>query len=243
MSPAQPAPVTTLIGGLLDLLYPPKCLVCGAIMDGGCLCESCLAAFPRITPLCCERCHDRLAPGERLCRACARGNEPPYLWISAVGEYSGGLRRAIHRFKYDGRTALRLPLGRALASSLPTFDGEPPHFDVVAPTPLHPAKQRQRGYNQAELLAAAVAEIRGERLCPDALKRLHRGESQTMLHAGERASNVAGAFAVNRRAVIERHNVLLIDDVVTTTATVRECARVLMAAGAKSVCVAALARD
>ena len=119
------------------------------------------------------------------------------------------------------------------------FTGE--RYDLVVPVPLHPARLRRRGFNQAAILARAAARNLG-RFAPGVLRRSGVAASQTALGRRARLRNVRGAFDVNRRAVLGGRSVLLVDDVLTTGATARECARVLLDAGAQLVDVLSLAR-
>jgi ComF family protein len=245
---------------LLDLIYPPRCLVCGAWMESGSLCEACVSGFTSLAPPFCARCGVPVdvaigTPqyGDRtLCHACEMGEAPPYEWSQALGQYGGTLRRAIHRLKYDGKTALARPLGIALARSLvdPTsplltdpVSSEPRRIDVVIPIPLHPARLRQRGFNQAERIAYFLASERGWTLDAVSLRRVRRTQTQTALRIAERAANVRGAFAVRDPARFAGRSVLLVDDVLTTGATACEAARMVREAGASRVCIVALARD
>lgn len=237
--------------GLLDVLYPPVCLVCGVRLESGALCPVCTADIHPILPPFCDRCGSPVAAGEGVCAACVTGTEPPFAWTQALGQYVGTLRRAIHRLKFDGKTALAEPLGLLLARSLgepPSpllsgpLSGDAPGFDVVVPVPLHPSRLRERGFNQAERLARVVARERGWRVEAQGLRRIRRTRSQTELGPEERAVNVRGAFAAREPLFFDGQRVLLLDDVLTTMATVTECARAVQNAGAKRVCVVALAR-
>ena len=182
-----------------------------------------------------------------VCARCEKGPEPPYTWSQAVGEYAGTLREAIHRLKYNGKTALAAPLGHILACSLdtptPLLTQALPSYDAVVPIPLHSSRLRQRGFNQAERVARIVALERGWTLDTRGLRRIRSTRSQTTLTVEERAANVKGAFIATRCDYFAGRSVLLIDDVLTTTSTVREASRVIMAAGATRVGVITLARS
>ncbi|HZO89480.1 MAG TPA: ComF family protein [Chthonomonadaceae bacterium] len=236
--------------GLLDVIYPPRCLVCGVRQEEA-LCALCRGAIAPIPPPFCDRCGVPVPAGEIVCAACAVGPEPPFAWSQALGAYHGPLRRAIHRLKYDGKTALALPLGRLLAASLdnpptlllpPSHPADHPAFDVVVPVPLHPTRLCQRGFNQAERIAYVLAQERNWTLDSGGLRRIRPTRSQTSLAPADRAANVQGAFVARTPFHFANQSVLLVDDVLTTMATVREAARVLKEAGAARVCVVALAR-
>jgi competence protein ComFC len=235
--------------GLLDVIYPPVCLVCGA-RQAEPFCVACRAAIEPMTPPFCDRCGVPVVDGSLVCVSCASGSEPPFEWSQAMGRYLDTLRRAILRLKYHRKTALALPLGRLLARSLDTplspllpvsLLPDKPAFDAVVPVPLHPSRLRERGFNQAELLAQVVARERGWRVDTDGLRRVRRTRSQTNLSPSERAANVQGAFVARSPLYFSHQSILLLDDVLTTTATLRECAKVVREAGATRVCIVALA--
>jgi len=166
-----------------------------------------------------------------LCRSGRRGFDEAFCY----GAYEGTLRKLIHLFKYGGMRRLAQPLGGLLADALPRDR----QFDLVTAVPLHWRRQWQRGFNQSELLAKAMARARGI----PAMKVLRRGSAtraQAGLSNAQRRENVTGAFRARRR--VNGMRILLIDDVMTTGATAGACARALKKAGAKSVSLAALAR-
>jgi competence protein ComFC len=243
--------LSTVWNGLLDVIYPPRCLVCGAWLESGALCDICVSGFAPLTPPFCTRCGVPIAADSKVCQPCEAGAEPPYDWSQALGQYNGTLRQAIHRLKYDGKTALARPLGTLLAHSLSAspspllidpISSQPLKIDVVLPIPLHPARLRQRGFNQAERIAFFMAQERGWQLDSTSLRRVRRTNTQTALRVAERAANVQGAFAVRDPARLSGRTVLLVDDVLTTSATMKEAARVVKEVGATRVCVIALAR-
>lgn len=230
--------------GLLDVVYPPRCLVCGRD-EADPLCAVCRSeVVPLLAPFC-DRCGVPIAAGRLVCEDCEAGPEPHFAWSQAVGQYTGVLRTAIHRLKYDGKGALAAPLGELLATALETpspllAPGQA--FDCIVPVPLHPSKLRARGFNQSERIARALASGRGWPLETRGLLRLRKTRTQTALHAAERHRNVEGVFGVRTPLYFDGQSVLLVDDVLTTMSTVNECARVLRNAGAARVAVLALAR-
>lgn len=237
--------------GILDLVYPPCCLLCGVKLESGALCTLCRKDMTPLSPPFCDRCGAPAPAGEIVCPHCAEGPEPPFAWSQAVCPYRGTMRRAIHRLKYDGRAALAEPLGEMLAEHMrrhpsplfpPQSDENTPAFDLVVPIPLHSSRFRQRGFNQAERIARVVAREFDRQLEPTGLVRVRATGSQTRLSLEERAANMRGAFAASRHVGYTGKSVLLVDDVLTTTATTREAAQVLLEAGARRVCVVALAR-
>ena len=174
---------------------------------------------------------------------------PEFERAGAWGLYEEEMRELIHLLKYEGMRSAAGPLGRLLARVMESVgDGGSGEFVVMA-VPLYPAKQRQRGYNQSVLLAdVAIRELkqsRGEwmlRAAHGAIQRVRDTESQFGLSASGRRRNLRGAFEVIDPAVIAGKEVLLVDDIYTTGATARECARVLRRAGAEKVWVATVAR-
>jgi ComF family protein len=159
------------------------------------------------------------------------------------------MRQAIHAFKYDGLRPAAHPLGQLLASAIARLRSEAPSDLLVVPVPLHRAKLADRGFNQARLLAAeAIASLRRSHpawqltLAPTTLVRLRVTQSQAGLTPRQRRQNLRGAFAVSDPAAVAGRHVLIVDDILTTGATARACARALLAAGAASAWVATLAR-
>jgi len=235
---------------VLDLLFPAICPVCQARSDDRRhrpFCAACWADLPLLTEPGCRVCgrHFVGLPAPLACDACRR-QPPPVDRARAVAAYRDGMRAAIHALKYRGRTAVAAPLAALLADRggrlLGDAVGLPPALDALVPVPLHPARLAERGFNQAALLAAPCAAAWGRPLLTRALVRVRPTRPQTDLDADARRENVAGAFAVRRPAEVAGRHLLLVDDVLTTGATVRAAARALRDAGAASVGVLVLAR-
>jgi ComF family protein len=146
--------------------------------------------------------------------------------------------RLIHRLKYEGYFALAGPLSRFLIEEWPAWE-QPP--DLILPIPLHPRRQRRRGYNQSELLARPLAREQAIDFSAAALRRTRHTVPQVGLGPAERADNVRGAFAADAALVRGRH-VLLVDDVLTTGATMSAAAEALLATGVRTVSAYCLAR-
>jgi ComF family protein len=208
----------------------------------------------------CERCGETLEmdglrfvasqrPTEGLLCAPCRRVPPAFERAVAYGAYEDELRGMVHLLKYEGLSQIARLLGRRLAVTIAMLDGAAAKELTVIAVPLYPAKERARGFNQSVLIAeVAVAELRrGDaawklRLERSALKRVRDTESQFALSPKERRENLRGAFAVTNSAAIRNREVLLVDDIYTTGATARECARVLRQAGAAKVWVATVSR-
>ena len=166
------------------------------------------------------------------------GGVPAFDWCRGYGAYEGILRESIHLLKYSGMRPLARPLGRRLAALL--ADSGP--VDLIVPVPLHQQRQRSRGFNQSELLAAELSKCTGVPVDCSVLRRVRVTETQTGLSHRERRLNLLDAFRVARPEGVSGRRVALLDDVVTTGATANECARVLRDHGAARVYAVAFAR-
>ena len=217
------------------LLLPPRCLLCGAAAGDDGLCGDCRSELPRNAP-CCARCAEPLAQPAPLCGRCLR-RAPPWDAAWAPFRYAWPLDTLDARFKFGADLAA----GRALAAQ---WRAQPPPGPLPAaliPVPLHVSRLRRRGYNQALELARPLGRTLDVPVLPAALLRTRATAAQTELDRTARRRNVRGAFAVARAAPLLAH-VVVLDDVMTTGATVAECVRVLKRAGVARVDVWALAR-
>jgi ComF family protein len=226
----------------LDLVFPPLCPACDGMLGAGRrdpLCGACWEGFERIAPPWCRCCGAPLGI-EGLCGAC-RSRRPRFAYARAAVLYGDLVREAIHAFKFGGRRGLANPLGDLLAGlGLSALPGAAP--DALVPVPLHPRRARERGYDQALLLARRLERAWGVPVVADALLRAVPTQPQTDLDAAARRRNVRDAFAVRRPELIAGRHVVLVDDVLTTGATAGECARSLYRAGAAAVGVLTVAR-
>jgi ComF family protein len=199
----------------------------------------------------CTVCGERLfsphaVAGGSRCGLCQRA-EPPFARAAAYGSYESGLRELIHLLKFSGVRPAANVLGRMLAEAIAALESEFSASSVaVVSVPLHRTKLHQRGFNQAELIARAAMKIKqpGDRLrlCTGVLVRKRETASQIGLTIHQRRENLRGAFGVAEPEAVKNREVLVVDDVYTTGATVSECARVLRRAGATRVWVATVAR-
>ena len=178
------------------------------------------------------------------CRANRYHAAPPFDGLRSLYVFEGAIRRAVHRLKYDNKTALAKPLAVLMRDFLPLsstrFVGTDALTQIVA-VPLHARRQRRRGFNQSELLARELSHLANVPLQQN-LMRTRDTTPQVELSVRERATNVQGAFALNPNANVKGAAILLIDDVHTTGATLRECAQVLKNGGAQKVYGLTLAR-
>ena len=226
----------------LDFLLPPRCLGCGSQVDEpGALCAACWDGVQFLGPPLCAVCGlpFELDPGaDALCGACIAA-PPPFRRARAVMRYDDASRSLVLRFKHADRIDAAPAFGRWLvrAGRDVLMDA-----DVIAPVPLHRWRLFHRRYNQSALLALEVGRLTGIQVAVDLLERRRHTPIQGGLDRSGRETNVKGAFAVARPLSVQGKSVLLVDDVMTTGATLAECARVLARAGARAVDVLALAQ-
>jgi ComF family protein len=222
----------------LRMLLPLRCLLCGAPgAQGRDLCDGCASDLPR-NDICCPRCALPLKAPAPLCGECIE-HEPPFAAAWVPFRYAHPLDLLEARFKFRGDLAA----GRVLSGLLIDRAGidAPARPDVIVAVPLHASRLRERGYNQAFELAKPLSRALGIPIARDLLQRVRATPAQTGLDAASRHRNLRRAFAVTASAPLPAH-VVLIDDVMTTGATLRECARTLRRAGAARVDVWAVAR-
>ena len=224
----------------LDLLFPAVCPLCSSRLGPGRrdpVCGTCWASFARLSPPFCTGCGVPV-PSDAIarCEVCHE-TAPPFDYARAAASYGGTVRDAVHALKFGGRRSLARPLGDLIVEHCAGVLDAP---DGFVPVPLARARERERGFNQAGLLAERVGERLGVRVRPRWLVRLRATAAQSDLAAAERRANVADAFAA--APAVAGRDVVVIDDVMTTGATVGECARALRAAGARRVGVLAVAR-
>jgi ComF family protein len=225
----MPRALATLRDRLIDVVFPPQCGACG--VAGGLICDACTHRMQAATAPRCQRCWSAESQ-QRICRDCIRspldGARAPYV-------YDGPARDLVRQLKFEGLHALAEPMGALMAVSLLEHGIQ---ADLAVPVPLRGLRRRLRGFNQSELLARAIAQLIDLPLDTSALRTaratapLHQTDDRLI-----RETSVRGAFRCTEQ--VEGKRVLLVDDVLTTGATARECATVLKAAGAVSVCVLA----
>ncbi|MHB1204489.1 MAG: double zinc ribbon domain-containing protein [Rhodospirillaceae bacterium] len=227
---------------LLNALLPPQCLACNAVVDSaGALCADCFSRMTFVTAPQCETCglpFETPVIGAAVCGACL-ADPPAYGRARAVFVYDGESRGLVLRLKHGDRTDAAVHLARWMQRTGAALLED---CDVIVPVPLHRWRLLMRTYNQAALLANSLGRLAGKHVAVDALARVKATPSQGGLSATARRRNVGGAFMVQRPARISGKRVLLIDDVLTTGATVDACTKALKDAGAAAVDALVLAR-
>ncbi|MCL2391110.1 MAG: double zinc ribbon domain-containing protein [Oscillospiraceae bacterium] len=211
------------LSSLLDLLFPPKCVFCGSILNSGDdgICGKCIESLPFADNF-------------------GQQSGSYYDFCVSPLYFSGVVRKSIHRYKFKDASAYAATYGKLLAECIRHTPGI--KYDIISWVPLSSKRKSSRGYDQALLLALATA-LELNDVAVETLKKTHDVQAQSELgDEAERSANISGAYAVSDPELIEGKRVLLIDDVVTTGSTLAECAKALRLAGANSVVCAALAR-
>ncbi|MEO0072430.1 MAG: ComF family protein [candidate division WOR-3 bacterium] len=222
---------------VLDLLLPPKCLGCGKELTHGHICDRCFYSVTTgalgVCPLCGypkafeDKCYHPL-------KTCPCGDSG-LIRIRALGKYNIPFKNLLHRFKYQEYTKVGKLLGLGLANLIGS-DPVLSRADFIVPIPLHPARRRERGFNQAEILAKEACLNTGIEFL-NCLSRKKNTKSQTILNHKARLENVIGAFSIKEDFLIKikDRRIILVDDVITTGATLQEAARILTIAQAVEV--------
>jgi ComF family protein len=228
---------------VLAVVFPSACLACAASLphpSAGPLCAPCWQALPRHRGGLC-RCGTPLGDGSPgPCGRCRRGLSV-FAAGASLGPFEGVLRLLVHELKYRGRRRLVARLAGLLLEESAVRGVLSAGANLV-PVPLHPRRRRERGFNQAELLARALARGSGLEVEARLLVRRRDTAPQAGLSAASRRRNVTGAFAARSRSRLRGRTLVLVDDVVTTGATAAACARVLKQAGAAEVRLVTVAR-
>lgn len=235
-----------LVEAGLELFYPAVCQVCGserATPEEGFVGGTCREKVHFITPPFCARCG--LPPAGEVTNdfICANCRDMEFYFSSARAAVLADsfMLDIIHRYKYRQGLYFEPFLAELLLKqALPVLENS--HWDMVVPVPLHPAKEREREFNQAERLGAHLARALGIPVNKRAVRRVVPTQTQTRLTRQERAENMKNAFAAFPGARMDGQRVILVDDVMTTGATTNGCARVLHEIGAAEICVWTVAR-
>jgi Predicted amidophosphoribosyltransferases len=220
-----------IINFILDLIYPPKCIVCDNIIEFGSkkfLCDECKDLFKTITGRRCEKCSRPIKHG-KLCSICTKKNfyfDKNY----SLFVYDELMQDLIHRFKFKNHPAIGKGLGKIMAHEI-NFDVIK-NVDYILAVPIHKIRRRNRGFNQSEILAKEIARKMNLPMRADILKRIKNTKPQWHLNSHERENNLENAFSAKN---VKGLNLMLIDDIFTTGSTINKCAQFLKDAGAKSV--------
>jgi competence protein ComFC len=238
-------PIDWIVHGLAalgDLLLPPTCAVCGCLLDssGTVVCPECFCGFEPLSGPGCSRCGQPY-PGAGPCPDC-RDEEGHLEKIRSVYAYGGPLQEAVLRLKLDKKTLLAPFFADRIARA--DLDGvDLRNQDFLVPVPLHKNRQAGRGFNQSQLIARRLSRLLDVPLASFHLHRTRPTPSQfQMATRKQRRENVKNAFAVGSRHPFDGKKLCLVDDVVTTGATLQECARALASAGAGRIVAVTLAR-
>lgn len=230
-----------MLDHFLDMLFPQEtCCICrkpGKYCSRQPWCEECLGRMIELqcSGATCEKCGKYLQPGSGLCADC-RQNPPEFEIARAVGPYEEQYRIATKVLKFMGKKYLAPQMGAMMASKIrsePKFG----KLDLIVPVPISANSMQVRGFNQTELLAKQIGKELGIKVEYGAIVRVKDTPNQTELSREEREKNLLSAFAVKPDIDLAGKSVLLVDDVYTTGSTGRECTRMLLAAGAKRVCI------
>ena len=235
--------VRLLIRGLVDFVFPPRCPLCSDPIDWTdppCLCPSCLSKVSFVVPPFCTRCGIPFASPKEESHLCGQCMESvaTYGTARAICQFSGPIRRAIHAFKYENKTHLAKTLIGLMEKNRPSLDICA--YDLLVPIPLHKNRLRQRGYNQSLLLARELHRWYATPVNDRMVRRVRDCAAQIELVGAQRLENVKGVFSLGDDPTGK--TILLVDDVLTTGATVSECAKVLLRGGARVVDVLTVAR-
>lgn len=228
------------------LVFPSFCRLCKRPLEEAgerIVCQSCLAKLaPRRGPSC--PCCGRFFEGAGEGHPCSRCLEeaPAFSIHRSCGAYAGALKDAVLLFKYRKDAPLSRPLARFADACLDSEPGLWEGAEFLVPVPLHPSRRRERGFNQARLLARDLAALRSLAVLAGVLVKTRNAPAQAGLRAADRERNARGAYAVKRPERVRGRTLVLVDDVTTTGATIRECARVLKSAGARDVRAITLAQ-
>jgi ComF family protein len=235
-----------ILKSLVDVVFPPRCIACDHILEDQedrPFCPPCVSLICYITSPLCPCCGIPLPGAEgtdHFCGDCLRAR-PPFSVARSVARYETILLDAIHTFKYNGKITNGQVLGKMMAE-YEYHDFNISSYSLIIPVPLHRRRLRERGFNQAVILAKEIAGRFSLPLDLRSLKRRIFTEAQVGLGKDRRASNVKGAFDVSDSEKIAGQKIILVDDVYTTGSTVRECAGILMKNKAAEVAVLTLAR-
>ncbi|MRS01941.1 ComF family protein, partial [bacterium] len=227
--------ITSLFWKSMDWLYPPRC--CNCDRRGFVLCDECFSDIEHLTTKYCIKCGYPIRYQNRLCKACSL-ETPLYTQMRSWAVFSGSVRTAIHSLKYKRNLALGNILAKPLIEVVEKSGWQ---IDLVVPVPLSKSRMQSRGYNQAALISRYLAASLNIPHSSHDLRRIKNTFTQTKMNVNKRFTNLLDAFYANP-ATLKKKNILIIDDVITTGATMRNCTNALLAAGAEKIYCLSVAR-
>lgn len=224
----------TLVDDLLDFVYYPKCICCEARLSRGYdyYCETCLDLASEVEEPLCPECRSEIVNLRVGCKNCE--NKSPISALFTCGTFDDFFRPVVHGLKYHSLLPLADRMSNMLASRLEDANTIG-LIDVIVPIPLHWIRKRQRGFNQSYVIAQALAHETSLPVADSLIKRVKRTKDQTGLTAKQRVANMKGAFSVTNPDAVAGKRILLVDDVITTGATLNEAASELRRAGCRNV--------
>jgi competence protein ComFC len=232
--------LTELKDDLLDFVYPQHCVICKNYLkrEERHVCENCWNSLTTLPDPFCPYCKSFMEHEDIKCVFCnstKKLSEDHILFkVRSLGRFDDYYKELIHQFKYGKK----IPLGKRLGARLGRTINDDSIFlesDYLIPVPLHKSRCRERGFNQSEIVADGISEITGLSVLKKVLKRKKNTRDQTNLSREQREENVRGAFIITQPEMINGKNIILVDDVITTGATLSECARMLNQAGAQQI--------
>jgi ComF family protein len=240
--------VLSKIKEIIDFIYPQFCKSCNKRLeiDEECFCSTCFNKIEVIHPPYCSICGISYPQADEnfICGHCLNEKSKGKLIFRAIGKYDGVLKEAIHIFKYKKRKKLGMILAKFFIKNALENEEIKRNIiltsDAIIPVPLHKSRLREREYNQSEILANELSKYTGLPVVPNWLVRVKHTLPQSTLSKEQRERNVKGVFSVKQNMNIKR--IILVDDIITTGATAKECANVLFSVGVEEIKVLALSR-
>ena len=223
-----------------DLFFPAVCFRCGQKLAGSFLCEGCRQKIDFFTPPLCRLCSKPLKENTNpLCGSC-RGKKPPYSYLISITVYKEPMASLIHDFKYRHCDWLDGFLSELMIEHLMRLDFDPKNYDIATAVPMHYLKLKERGYNQASLLARKIANHFKITFRDDIIYQTRYRKPQATLTEKERKKNIENSFMAKTDS--KGKSILLVDDIFTTGSTIKECSHALKKEGARDITVMTLSK-
>jgi len=233
-----------LMSGCLSLVYPPSCYLCNTLnrTTSQCenLCPACAEKLNKNIPPFCQKCSRHVPPDQALCKNCQKY---PLHFDFAWSCYllNPALRSLLHKYKYHHKTELRTTFTKMMIDFISTYNLDIHQFDAIIPIPLFHSKLRERGFNQSLYLAKNIAQAYHISLRSDILIKRRATQNHVDLNQKERWTNIQGAFTIKHSGWLKNKHILIIDDILTTGATVSQASQSLKKAGACTIGILTLA--